>query len=180
MPSHIYSILGRWDDSIRSNQAAVKASRDYAARNAPGTTFSQEPHAQDFMAYAYLQLGQNREANRVVDELGTITKFSGARTYGRDTGQVAPAARRCWNRRVVGGARAASPHGCLAYARRSPLARAVGAARLGKADVAKEEIAALQALSKAAENSYWSEQVQVLVLAATGFQARAEGRTMRP
>src|SRR5207247_4937091 len=50
MPSHIYSILGRWEDSIRSNTAAVKASRDYAAKNAPGTTFAQEPHAQDFMA----------------------------------------------------------------------------------------------------------------------------------
>ena len=54
--------------------------------------------------------------------------------------------------------------------------RAVGAARLGKVDMAKDEITQLQGLSKAAENSYWSEQVQVLVLAATGFQARAEGR----
>jgi tetratricopeptide (TPR) repeat protein len=178
MPSHIYSILGRWDDSIRSNQAAVKASRDYAARNAPGTTFSQEPHAQDFMAYAYLQLGQNREASRVVDELGTITKFSGARNYGRDTGQVAPAARyvlerAAWSEALVLPVRTDA----YAYAQAIPrFTRAVGAARLGKADVAKEEIAALQALSKAAENSYWSEQVQVLVLAATGFQARAEGR----
>ena len=56
MPSHIYSILGRWEDSIRSNQAAVKASREYAARNAPGTTFSQEPHAQDFMTAAPPQM----------------------------------------------------------------------------------------------------------------------------
>jgi tetratricopeptide (TPR) repeat protein len=42
--------------------------------------------------------------------------------------------------------------------------------------MAKEEIAQLQALSKAAENSYWSEQVHVLVLAASGWQARAERR----
>jgi hypothetical protein len=93
MPSHIYSMLGRWEDSIRSNQAAVKASREYAAQNFPGTTFSQEPHAQDFMAYAYLQLGQNREAKRVVDEVTAIKQFSGARIYGRETGQTAPAAR---------------------------------------------------------------------------------------
>jgi hypothetical protein len=55
--------------------------------------------------------------------------------------------------------------------------RAVGAAKLGKPDVAKEEITQLQALSKAAENSYWSEQVHVLVLAASGWQAWAEGRS---
>jgi hypothetical protein len=93
MPSHIYSILGRWEDSIRSNQGAVKASREYAAANAAGTTFSQEPHAQDFMAYAYLQLGKDSEAKRVIGELRAIAKFSGARNYGRDTGAVAPASR---------------------------------------------------------------------------------------
>ena len=178
MPSHIYSILGRWDDSIRSNQAAVKASRDYAARNAPGTTFSQEPHAQDFMAYAYLQLGQNREANRVVDELTTITKFSGARNYGRDTGQVAPAARYVLERAAWSEALTLPVRpDVYAYAQAIPrFTRAVGAARLGKVDMAKDEITQLQGLSKAAENSYWSEQIHVLVLAATGFQARAEGR----
>ena len=75
MPSHIYSILGRWESSIRSNQKAVVASRDYAAKNFPGTTFSQEPHAQDFMAYAYLQLGQDGEAKRVVGEVAAIHKY---------------------------------------------------------------------------------------------------------
>ena len=178
MPSHIYSILGRWEDSIRSNQAAVKASREYAARNAPGTTFSQEPHAQDFMAYAYLQLGQNREASRVIDELAAITKFSGGRTYGRDTGQAAPASRfvlerAAWSEALTLPVRTDA----YAYAQAMPrFVRAVGAGKLGKPDVAKEEIAQLQALSKAAENSYWSEQIHVLVLAASGWQARAEGK----
>jgi tetratricopeptide (TPR) repeat protein len=178
MPSHIYSMLGRWDDSIRSNTAAVKASRDYAARNFPGTTFSQEPHAQDFMAYAYLQLGQNREAKRVVDELAAVTKYSGGRTYGRDTGQVAPAARfvlerGAWPEALDLGVRT----DFYTYAQAIPrFVRAVGAAKLGKLDTAKVEIAQLQALSKAAENSYWSEQVHVLVVAASGWHARAEGR----
>ena len=178
MPSHIYSILGRWEDSIRSNQAAVKASREYAAKNAPGTTFAQEPHAQDFMAYAHLQIGQNREAKRVVDELGTITKFSGARNYGRDTGQAAPAVRYVLERAAWSEALALPVRtDAFAYAQAMPrFVRAVGAAKLGKPDVAKEEISHLQALSKAGENSYWAEQVHVLVLAAGGWQARAEGR----
>ena len=178
MPSHIYSMLGRWDDSIRSNQSAVKASREYAARNFPGTTFAQEPHAQDFMAYAYLQLGQTREAKRVVEELAAITKFSGARNYGRDTGQVAPAARYVLERAAWSEAPALEVRtNMYAYAQAIPrFVRAVGAAKVGKPEAAKEEIAQLQALSKAAENSYWSEQVHVLVLAASGWQARAAGR----
>src|SRR6266508_1978518 len=178
MPSHIYSILGRWEDSIRSNQAAVKASREYAARNAPGTTFSQEPHAQDFMAYAYLQLGQDREARRVIDELATLTKFSGGRTYGRDTGQAAPAARYVLERAAWSEALALPVRtDAFAYAQAIPrFVRAAGAAKLGKPELVKEEISQLQALSKAAENSYWAEQVHVLVLAAGGWQARAEGR----
>jgi tetratricopeptide (TPR) repeat protein len=178
MPSHIYSMLGRWDDSIRSNQAAVKASREYAARKFPGTTFAQEPHAQDFMAYAYLQLGQNREAKRVVDELAAITKFSGARIYGRDTGQVAPAARYVLERAAWSEAPALEVRAnTYAYAQAMPrFVRAVGAAKLGKPDLSSDELAQLQALSKAAENSYWSEQIHVLVLAASGWQARAGGR----
>jgi hypothetical protein len=59
------------------------------------------------------------------------------------------------------------------YAQAIPrFVRAVGAAKLGKPNLAEEEIAQLQALSKAAENSYWSEQVHALVLAASGWQAR--------
>src|SRR3981189_3424964 len=133
MPSHIYSILGRWEDSIRSNQGAVKASRDYAAKNFAGTTFAQEPHAQDFMAYAYLQLGQDREAKRVPGELQALGKFSGARNYGRDTGLMAPASRyvlehAAWSE----AANLTVPADLYTYAEAIPrFTRAVGAAKTG-------------------------------------------------
>ena len=38
MPSHIYSILGMWEDSVHSNIAARKAAEDYWAKNSPGKT----------------------------------------------------------------------------------------------------------------------------------------------
>jgi tetratricopeptide (TPR) repeat protein len=64
-----------------------------------------------------------------------------------------------------------------AYAQAIPrFVRAVGAAKTGKPDLAKDEIASLQALEKNAENSYWTEQVHVLVLAASAWRARATGR----
>jgi len=178
MPSHIYSILGRWEDSIRSNTAAVKASRDYAAKNAPGTTFAQEPHAQDFMAYAYLQLGKDREARRVIDELRAVTKLSGARSYGADTGRLAPASRYVLERAAwAEAANLAVPPDLYTYAEAIPrFTRALGAAKTGNPAMAKEEIERLQALSKSAENSYWGEQIQVLVLAASAWRAHAESR----
>ena len=176
MPSHIYSMLGRWESSIRSNQKAVTASRDYAAKNFPGTTFAQEPHAQDFMAYAYLQLGQDREAKRVVGELAAIQKYSGPRTYGRDTGEVAPAARYVLERAAWSDA-AALPvrENAYTYAQAIPrFTRAVAAARLGDATTAKSETAELRKLAAKAENSYWAEQIEVLALAASAWTSRAE------
>lgn len=178
MPSHIYSILGRWEDSLRSNQGAVKASREYAAANAPGTTFSQEPHAQDFMAYAYLQLGKDTEAKRVVGELRAIAKFSGPRNYGRDTGAVAPSSRYVLERAAWQEAASLDvPANLYTYAEAIPrFTRAVGGARTGNLALAKEEIDRLQGLGKSAENGYWAEQIQVLVLAASAWRARAEAR----
>ena len=178
MPSHIYSILGRWEDSIRSNTAAVEASRDYAAKNAPGTTFAQEPHAQDFMAYAYLQLGKDREARRVIDELRAVTKLSGARSYGADTGRIAPASRYVLERAAWAEAVALEvPSNAYTYAEAMPrFTRAVGAAKTGNPGMAREDIERLQALSKSAENSYWGEQIQVLVLAASAWRAHADSR----
>ena len=55
MPSHVYSMLGMWQESIRSNQAALRAANTYV-------------HAMDFMVYAYLQGAQDREAKRLVEE----------------------------------------------------------------------------------------------------------------
>src|SRR6058998_3042091 len=70
MPSHIYSMVGMWEESIRSNQQAVEVSKQVGAKNWPGTgkIFPQAPHAWDFMAYAYLQLGQDQKAQQVMDE----------------------------------------------------------------------------------------------------------------
>jgi len=114
----------------------------------------------------------------VIEELAAITKFSGARNYGRDTGQAAPAARYVLERAAWAEAPALAVRtDTYAYAQAIPrFVRAVAAAKLGKPDVANEEIAQLQALGKAAENGYWSEQVHVLVLAASSWHARAEGR----
>jgi hypothetical protein len=62
MPSHIFTRLGLWDDSIASNQAAR------AAAHKQGDV-GEELHAMDYLTYAYLQRGRYAEAERVVVEL---------------------------------------------------------------------------------------------------------------
>ena len=178
MPSHIYSMVGMWEESVKSNWRSVAVANDYTAKAKLDGTLGGVPHAYDFMAYAYLQLGKDREAKRVIDELRAVTKLSGARSYGADTGSIAPASRYVLERAAWAEAAALEvPSNKYTYAEAMPrFARAVGAARTRNLDLAKDEIARLQTLSKSAENSYWAEQIQVLVLAASAWRTRAEGR----
>ena len=57
MPSHIFTRLGLWDDSIASNLAAREAAHQQ------GDT-GEELHAMDYLVYAYLQSGRDKEAAR--------------------------------------------------------------------------------------------------------------------
>src|SRR5215831_2682527 len=75
MPSHIYSMLGMWEDSVRSNLAAEAAANEYATRNFPDATDPAIPHLLDFRIYAYLQLGKDGDAAQVIDLLPRLKKF---------------------------------------------------------------------------------------------------------
>ena len=71
MPSHIFTRLGLWDDSIASNLAAQEAARQQ------GDT-GEELHAMDYLVYAYLQSGRDREAARVIQQLKTMQELNAA------------------------------------------------------------------------------------------------------
>src|SRR5262250_2436600 len=75
MPSHIYSILGMWDDSVRSNVAARKAAEEYWAKNAPGKSAPALPHLFDFMVTADLQMARDAEAKQLVDASTGLSNF---------------------------------------------------------------------------------------------------------
>src|SRR5690349_3188050 len=69
MPSHIFTRVGYWKESIASNIASVKA----AKADKEGTD---QLHGMDYMVYAYLQLGRDHEAHAVIDEMGQATNYS--------------------------------------------------------------------------------------------------------
>jgi tetratricopeptide (TPR) repeat protein len=84
MPSHIFTRLGMWEESIAANRSSADASRAYAAIRHRDATEAEELHALDYMAYSYLQEGQDARAKEIVDFAATVRKtnpeleFSGA------------------------------------------------------------------------------------------------------
>src|SRR5882724_8473706 len=74
MPSHIFTRLGMWEDSIAANRSSSEASRAYAKMRHRDATEAEELHALDYMAYSYLQEGQDAKANEVVDFAATVRK----------------------------------------------------------------------------------------------------------
>src|SRR5215471_4858411 len=174
MPSHIYSMVGMWEASIRSNQSAVEISKQVGAKNWPGTgkIFPQAPHAWDFMTYAYLQLGQDGNAKQLVEELKT-SQMGFYANIGTYTGTVAPPARYCLERQDWKCAAQLQPYGSPYPAAEAitHFARAMGAARSGDFASAQQDIDKLKeqrAKLEKANQSYWAEQVEIQILAAQG------------
>ena len=74
MPSHIFTRLGMWEESIAANRSSADASRAYAAMRHRDATEAEELHALDYMAYSYLQEGQDAKAKEIVDSAATVRK----------------------------------------------------------------------------------------------------------
>ena len=74
MPSHIFTRLGLWQEDIRSNLDAEVSAKAFAVRNHLSGVWDEQFHAMDYLAYAYLQTAQDRQARAVLDELNRIQR----------------------------------------------------------------------------------------------------------
>jgi tetratricopeptide (TPR) repeat protein len=185
MPSHIFTRLGMWRQSIDANRAATAAALGYVREELGPDAFDGETvHTMDYMEYAYLQTGQDREAKRVVDELLT---FGRAKVQNLTTAYALAAipARYALERRDWAEAAALTAPPMAFPWERFPWAeamisytRALGAAHTGDVAGAETQIAKLQSLKEKldqAKDDYWAKQVEVQRLAASGILAHAKG-----
>ena len=180
MPSHIYSILGMWEDSIRSNLAAKAAADDYAAKNFPDKTHFSISHVLDFMMVAYLQTAKDHEAKQVVDTLPQLKPFN-VTILGSDTALAAIPARFAlergqWQETAQLPVRDSQYPAAQAI---TYFARALGAARSGNAAGARGEIAHLDEIETkltAAKNEYWADQTRIQKQAAAAWVAFIDGQ----
>ena len=69
MPAHIYARLGLWQDDIRSNLASKAASE---VKTGPRVGAENRLHAMEFLEYAYLQTGHDKEARSILREALTV------------------------------------------------------------------------------------------------------------
>lgn len=168
MPSHIFTRLGYWDESIETNTRSARAEPDSNAA----------VHPLDYMVYAYLQQGRDAEARRV---LARVTRIDDS-YYGGLLGYnfTAMPARFAVERGAWAEAAALEvPRGATPYVQAlTHFARAIGAARSGDPEAARADadaLARLKAELDAAKDSYWSTVVEAQRLAASAWVARATG-----
>jgi hypothetical protein len=173
MPSHIFTRVGYWKDSIASNIASVKAAK-------ADKESTEQLHAMDYMVYAYLQLGRDREARGVIDEMTQVTNAN-VEIYGGSFAIAASPARYAIERGDWKGAAALEvrpskfPH-VMAI---THFARALGAARAGNPEAAQADIAKLVELRdklREAKEAYWSDQVDIQRQIASAWVLYAEGK----
>jgi hypothetical protein len=72
MPSHIFTRLGLWEESIQSNEASAAAAKAYAQKIRMKEVWDEQIHAMDYLIYAALQCAQDVKARSVLDELQSI------------------------------------------------------------------------------------------------------------
>ncbi len=183
MPSHIFTRLGLWDESIQSNLAARDAARRLMARTHPGATHFDGLHAMDYLEYAYLQLGDFEAAEKVVADMAEVAKID-LPMFPAGYAFAATPARYALERHQWAEAAALTvrpewfPWKNLPWAEAVVhFARGLGAARLGDLDTARREqdrLAQLQAGLAVAKGDYnWADQVEVQRRALEGWVARA-------
>ena len=187
MPSHIFTRVGSWQESIETNRASAKAAADaLAASGSPTGLRSYEGlHAYDYMMYAYMQLGRDREARALVEEIAATRKLNIDHFAGAFALAAIPA-RFALERGQWAEAAVLSPTPADLAWNRFPqaesivwFARGLGAARSANPARAREDLARIEALRDAmiaAKNPYWAHQSEVQRLAVAGWIARAEGR----
>ena len=183
MPSHIYTRLGMWPDSIEANLASAAAARDYTAEHHGGAVWYDELHALDYLVFAHLQQAQDEEAAEILRYVAGIERFHAPNFAAAYAIAAIPARCALERRRWDEAAELATLHpevvAPFPFAEaHTAFARAVGGARSGRLDVARESIARLAELRdvlKEPKHEWWVRQVEIQRLAAAGWLARGTG-----
>jgi hypothetical protein len=182
MPSHTFTRVGLWQESIETNLASAAAARKDNAT-------AEELHALDYQAYAYLQTAQDKNAKATVDAIPAL--FPKIAAPG--AGNAAPPAAGYFAAAAIPARyaleRAAWAEAAALDVRESPtpwadsvtwFAKGLGAARTGDTAGARAAVAKLEALRdqlSAPNDAYWHGQVDIQRRGAAAWAAFAEGRT---
>ncbi len=185
MPSHIFTRLGMWEESIAANQVSAEASRAYAAMRHRDATEAEELHALDYMAYSYLQNAQDTEAKKIVDLAAKVRKTNPELEFSAAYALAAIPARYAFERNDWAAAAGLSvpnlPHwssfpfmeALIEYG------HALGRAHIGDLDGARNAIARMQQLRDATKDpkfDYFKSHLDLQMRAASAWVVASEGK----
>jgi tetratricopeptide (TPR) repeat protein len=185
MPSHIFTRLGMWDESIAANRASAEASRAYAAMRHRDATEAEELHALDYMAYSYLQEAQDAEAKKIVDIAAKVKKTNPELEFSAAYALAAIPTRYAFERNDwAAAANLAIPN--LPHWSSFPFmealieyGHALGRAHTGDLDGARKAIARMQQLRDATKDpkfDYFKSHLDLQMQAASAWVAAAGGK----
>ena len=188
MPSHIFTRLGLWRESIDSNLASAAAAQRMMAKSHPGAVAFDTLHALDYLEYAYLQIGDEAKARGVLEQAAAAKTFD-ERNFAAGYALAAVSARYALERRRwADAARLESPQAELPWQNfpyapaTTYFAQALGSARSGQPERARAAVAKLEEIHAGLVKSPvpgpydWAAQVESMRLAAAAWLVYGEGR----
>jgi tetratricopeptide (TPR) repeat protein len=185
MPSHIFTRLGMWEESIAANRSAADAAREYAVLRQRPSTEAEELHALDYMAYSYLQEARDSEAKKIVDFAATVRKTNPELEFSAAYALASMPARYALERNAWAEAAAlrvpALPH-WSSFPFMEALfeyAHALGRAHLGDRDgtrTAMERMRQLRDATTEPKFDYFKRHLDLQIQAASAWVAYGEGR----
>src|SRR5437868_8683591 len=185
MPSHIFTRLGMWDESIAANGASAEASRAYEAMRHRDATEAEELHALDYMAYSYLQEARDAKAKEIVDFVATVRKTNPALEFSAAYALAAIPARYALERNAWSEA-ATLPVPELPHWSSFPFmealieySHALGRAHTGDVEGARKAIDRMRQLRDSSTDprlDYFKRQLDLQIQAASAWVTYSEGK----
>ena len=189
MPSHIFTRLGLWNESIKSNIDSADSAVCYAQSVNPDANWVSEIHALDYLVYAYLQLGDNAKAQLEMKKIQEIKEVFPADHFASAYALIAVPSRlaienKNWKlatqlelpKTKIDWEKAHWPKAMLHFS------RALGFSNIGNSIAAEKELKSLIVLRDKltkAKNTYESGQVTIQIEAVRGWIEFAKGNSKK-
>ena len=187
MPSHIFTRLGLWDESIKSNIDSANSAVCYAESVNPNASWVSEIHAIDYLVYAYLQLGDNAKAKLEMDKVKEIKEVFPKDHFASAYALIAiPARLAVENKNWELATKLELPNTNLDWDKATwpkailHFSRALGFTNTGNSLAAQKELEILISLRdrlNEAENIYESGQVTIQIEAIKGWIEYSKGNS---
>jgi len=181
MPSHLFTRVGSWEESISSNLKSAELAAAAEATSKNGEARDQRLHAMDYLEYAYLQSGRVNQAKTVVDEMNSLPPVPGLTLTGNYGSAAIPA------RYAIELGKWEQASQLRVQKESVPWAEAITWTAIGignarsnnpeSAVEAEQRLAALRDAIAKQNNSYWSNQVEVQRREVAAWIAEQSGKS---